>query len=55
MLFIIPFLFILPMFWQIDGVWLAYPFSDILATVTASLILAYEIKKIKRLRVESPR
>lgn len=54
-LFIIPFLFILPMFWQIDGVWLAYPFSDILATVTASLILAYEIKKIKRLRVESPR
>ena len=53
-LYIIPFLFLLPQFWQINGVWLAYPFSDVLSTITAAIILAWEIKKIKRLRVESP-
>lgn len=48
-LFIIPFLLILPQFWQIDGVWLAYPFSDVCSTVTAALMMAWQIKKIRRL------
>lgn len=48
-LFIIPFLLILPQFWKIDGVWLAYPFSDVCSTVTAALMMAWQIKKIRRL------
>lgn len=52
-LFIIPFLLILPQFWQIDGVWLAYPFSDVCSTVTAALMMAWQIKKIRRLENRS--
>lgn len=52
-LFIIPFLLILPQFWKIDGVWLAYPFSDVCSTVTAALMMAWQIKKIRRLENRS--
>lgn len=48
-LFIIPFLLILPQFWKIDGVWLAFPFSDLCSTVTAALMMVWQIKKIRRL------
>ena len=53
-LFIIPFLLILPTFWQLDGVWLAYPFSDALSTITAATLMAWQIKKINRLRHTTP-
>ncbi|MDO4512386.1 MAG: MATE family efflux transporter [Bacteroidales bacterium] len=49
-LFIIPFLLILPHFWQIDGVWLSFPFSDVFATITAAVLMALQIKKIKRMQ-----
>ncbi len=48
-LFIIPFLLILPHFWHIDGVWLAFPFADSCSIITAVLLMAWQVKKIRRM------
>lgn len=47
-LFLIPAIFVLPHFWELDGVWLASPLSDSLAAVTAWLFLWHQIKKFKK-------
>jgi putative MATE family efflux protein len=39
LVFMIPLIFILPRFWQIEGVWLAFPFSDALASVLMVILL----------------
>ncbi|MDY5205958.1 MAG: MATE family efflux transporter, partial [Sodaliphilus sp.] len=49
-LFIIPFLLILPHFWHIDGVWLAFPFADACSITAAILLMAWEVKKIKKIQ-----
>lgn len=46
-LFLIPALLIFPSVWGLDGVWLASPFSDVLAGVTAWLFLWYHVKNMK--------
>jgi Na+-driven multidrug efflux pump len=39
-LFLLPLILILPQFWQMDGVWLAFPLSDILTTIlTVGLLI----------------
>ncbi|MDE7180135.1 MAG: MATE family efflux transporter [Muribaculaceae bacterium] len=47
-IFMIPLLYILPRFWALNGVWAAFPFSDLVATVVAALLLITQMKKIKR-------
>lgn len=47
-IFLIPALLLLPPFLGLDGVWLAGPFSDILAAVTAWLFLANHVKNVKK-------
>ena len=49
-LFIIPFILILPHFWHIDGVWLTFPFADACSITAAILLMAWEVKKIKKIQ-----
>lgn len=48
-IFMIPLLLILPRYFGLDGVWTAYPISDLIATVVTALMLVWQIKKIKRM------
>jgi putative MATE family efflux protein len=48
-LFLLPLIFILPHFWQLDGVWLAYPITDAL---TFLLTLMFFIRQIREFRRE---
>lgn len=45
---LIPLLFILPGFWEIDGIWLAYPFSDTLSAMAVSILLIREWNKLTK-------
>ena len=47
-LFMIPLLVILPPLYQLVGVWAAYPISDFVATVVATFMLIWQIRRIKR-------
>lgn len=47
-IFMIPLLFILPPIWHLNGVWAAFPISDFLSVVIASVMLASLVKSIKR-------
>jgi Na+-driven multidrug efflux pump len=38
---------VLPSMWQLDGVWAAYPISDVLATIVTSIMLFIQIRRIK--------
>ena len=50
-IFMIPLLIILPPIFGLDGVWASYPISDLIATVVATFMLIWQVKKIKRLAV----
>ncbi len=43
--FFIPLLFVLPNFFGIDGVWLAFPIAELVATVITGGFLVYELRK----------
>jgi putative MATE family efflux protein len=45
-IFLIPAIFILPLFWQLNGVWLAGPISDLASSLLAFLVLQWQIKKL---------
>lgn len=47
LIFLLPCLFILPGHWGPDGVWGSFPIADFLATVTTTLMLAWQLKKFK--------
>ena len=47
LLFFIPSLLILPHFWNIEGVWYAFPLSDFLATVTTGILFLLQLKAFK--------
>jgi Na+-driven multidrug efflux pump len=44
-LFLIPFLILLPLFWSLNGVWVAGPASDLIASVVAFLVLKTQFQK----------
>lgn len=46
-IFMIPLLLILPPIYHLDGVWSAFPLSDVVATLVAIVMLIVQIKKIK--------
>lgn len=46
-IFMIPLLLILPPLMGLDGVWSAYPISDLVATVVSVIMLIFQMKKIK--------
>lgn len=47
-IFMIPLLFILPPMMGLDGVWSAFPISDMVATIVASVLLFVQIRHITR-------
>jgi Na+-driven multidrug efflux pump len=49
-LFMIPAIFILPLFWQIDGVWLSFPVSDWLASLLTLALFIPQIRELRKLR-----
>ncbi len=53
MLILLPLLFFLPMFWDIDGVWACMPISDFLAAVIAFVIMVWYMNKLKKQHRES--
>jgi putative MATE family efflux protein len=51
-LFLIPLLLILPGFLQLDGVWIAFPISDVLSFVLTLALIIPQIKKFRQLAAE---
>ena len=46
-IFMIPLLVLLPPHFGLNGVWAAYPISDCVATVVTTLMLLWQIRRIK--------
>ena len=53
-LFLLPLVLILPNYWQLDGVWLAFPVTDLLAFVLMLALLLPQIRMFRRLRQDEP-
>jgi len=47
-LFLLPLVFILPNYWQLSGVWLAFPITDALTSILVLALLIPEIKMFRR-------
>lgn len=47
-IFMVPLLFLLPPHFGLNGVWMAYPISDFVATVVTGCMLAVQIRRIRR-------
>jgi putative MATE family efflux protein len=52
-IFLIPGIIILPLFFQLNGVWFSLPLSDFLSTIMALFFIAYELKLIKKLQMKN--
>jgi Na+-driven multidrug efflux pump len=50
-LFLIPFVLILPSYYGLDGIWYSFPAADILAAVVTIFMLRYEIRKFNELQL----
>lgn len=50
LLFLVPMLYILPMFFGHEGVWMSFPVADTLSVILSSILLASLIKKLKNLK-----
>ena len=45
-LFLIPLILILPVFFKLNGIWLSFPISDLLATFVTLITLLYQKRKL---------
>ena len=52
-LFLLPLVFILPKYWQLDGVWLAFPITDVLTFVLVLVLIMPQIRVFRRLDQEN--
>ncbi len=52
-LFLLPLVFILPNYWQLDGVWLAFPLTDALSFILVLVLLIPQIRMFRRLDREN--
>ncbi len=50
-LLLIPCLFILPRIWNLDGVWMAQPVSDILSAILTAVFLFFQLKKMQQINL----
>ena len=53
LLFLIPALIIFPRFWQLDGIWMAMPASDLVACIVTAVMLVIQNKKMKQRHLAS--
>lgn len=54
LLFVVPFILVLPHYYGSDGVFMSMPLADIAATTLASILLYLQFKKFKRMRDSVP-
>ncbi|MDE5662508.1 MAG: MATE family efflux transporter [Muribaculaceae bacterium] len=47
-IFMVPLLFILPPIFGLDGVWSAFPISDVVATIVTTIMLIWQIRRIRQ-------
>lgn len=47
-LFIIPLLVVLPRLYGLDGVWMSFPISDVLATAVTAVLILHEFRRLHR-------
>ena len=48
-LFLLPLILILPVFMQLDGIWLSFPIADALSFIFTLILFILQIKKIKKM------
>lgn len=53
-IFLIPLLLLLPRTYGLDGVWMAFPISDVLATMVTLGMVLYEMRVLRRLAALTP-
>lgn len=46
-IFVVPMLFIAPMLFGLNGVWMAQPFADVRACILAVICISHEMKILK--------
>ena len=52
-LFLLPLIFILPRFWQLDGVWLAFPITDVLTFMLTLILLIPQIRFFRKMEMSA--
>ncbi len=52
-LFLIPLIFLLPQFFQLDGIWLAFPIADVLTSILTLILLIPQIRTFRRMGVSA--
>lgn len=52
-MFLIPMIYILPYFWGLNGVWMAFPFADALTFILVGILLIPEIRRFRQLEAAS--
>lgn len=53
LLLLLPLAYILPMFWDLDGVWFSMPVSDLISTLVTIPFLVHYVRGLRELRVRS--
>jgi putative MATE family efflux protein len=48
-LFLIPAIFIFPIFWGLTGIWMTWPFSDVMDFIVCGVFIAWEIRLLNRM------
>jgi len=51
-IFLIPFLLILPKSFGLDGVWASFPTSDVFSTITAGLMIWWEMRQLNKITLK---
>ena len=51
-IFLIPLIFLLPLFLQLDGIWLAGPLSDFMASLVAAILIVKELRHLEQNSLE---
>jgi len=47
MLFLLPMLIVLPLFFGVDGIWWSLPIADVTAAVVSAVMMVYYMRKFK--------
>jgi Na+-driven multidrug efflux pump len=45
-IFLIPLLLWLPSMYKLNGIWMAFPLSDLCATIVTAILIVYQFKRI---------
>lgn len=53
LIFLIPAIIVLPLFFGLNGVWFSMPLSDLLATAITVIFIAYELRVLRRLQLKA--